>query len=425
MPRRSRPTAIGLFSGAGGLDLGLQTAGFRIALAVERDAVCCETLRSNYNWMIEQKDLEELEPRQILRGAKLHKRQIDLVAAGPPCQPFSKSANWSPNGARGMRDPRASTLRNLMTIVGYALPRCVLIENVEGFRGRGLHFVLARFRRINRATGSKYRPIWRVLNAADYGVPQTRRRFFLVAFRDGLEFHFPEPTHEGAPITCWDAIGSLAKKKRGDLALKGRWANLLPSIPEGKNYLWHTNRGGGDRLFGWRTKYWSFLLKLAKNEPAWTIPAHPAQNAGPFHWRNRQLRTSEMLRLQTFPRDTLIAGTRADRQRQIGNAVPPLLGEILGRALIAALRGKSVSKKPCKLAIPRRGASPRPSPARSSNREYLHMIGPHEDHPGTGQGPAPQRSGRNGRPYGKHRKHEAARSIQERSTMGRTRPTAS
>jgi DNA (cytosine-5)-methyltransferase 1 len=128
------------------------------------------------------------------------------------------------------------------------------------------------------------------------------------------------------------ATVTLARKKRDDLALKGRWANLLPSIPEGKNYLWHTNRGGGKRLFGWRTKYWSFLLKLAKNQPAWTIPAQPAQNAGPFHWANRQLRTSEMLKLQTIPSNIFVAGTRADRQRQIGNAVPSLLAEAIGRA---------------------------------------------------------------------------------------------
>jgi DNA (cytosine-5)-methyltransferase 1 len=275
-----------------------------------------------------------------------------------------------------------------MDIVGYALPRCVLIENVEGFLRGGLSFILARFRQINQVSGTSYCPTWKVLNAADYGVPQMRRRLFLVAFRDGRDFQFPEPTHTNNCVTCWEAIGSLEKKNRSDLALKGRWAKLLPSIPEGKNYLWHTNRGGGKRLFGWRTKYWSFLLKLAKNRPAWTIPAQPAQNAGPFHWCNRQLRTAEMLKLQTFPSDIFVAGTRAERQRQIGNAVPPLLAEAVGRAIIASLNGKRISTKPCKLAISRRKAVPKPAPAGSPNRRYLHMIGPHKDHPGTGLGPA-------------------------------------
>jgi DNA (cytosine-5)-methyltransferase 1 len=214
-----------------------------------------------------------------------------------------------------------------------------------------------------------------------------RRRLFMIAFRDGRDFQFPEPTHANNHVTCWDAIGSLAKKNRSDLALKGRWAGLLPSIPEGNNYLWHTNRGGGKRLFGWRTKYWSFLLKLAKSQPSWTIPAQPAQNAGPFHWSNRQLRTSEMLRLQTFPSDTFVAGTREQRQRQIGNAVPPLLAEVIGRAIITSLNSKPTSTKPCKLAISRRRTAPGPAKVRSLNRRFLHMIGRHRDHPGSGLGP--------------------------------------
>jgi DNA (cytosine-5)-methyltransferase 1 len=384
----TRRIAVGLFAGAGGLDIGLQAAGFRIALAVECDAICCETLRANHSWTVIGQDLGAITPRRILRAAKLRKRYIDLISAGPPCQPFSKSANWSPNGLRRLRDPRAFALHNLMEIIGYALPRCVLIENVEGFRRGGLRFLLREFRHINRTFGTNYRPNWKVLNAADYGVPQSRRRLFLVAFRDGRVFQFPEATHVDNHVTCWDAIGSLAKKKRSDLALRGRWAKLLPSIPEGSNYLWHTNRGGGESLFGWRTKYWSFLLKLAKNQPAWTIPAQPAQNAGPFHWSNRQLRTSEMLRLQTFPSNIFVAGTRAERQRQIGNAVPPLLAEVIGRAIIAALDGKRIAKEPSKLAILRRTNIPKPARVRSPNRRYLHMIGRHKDHPGTGLGPA-------------------------------------
>ena len=350
--------------------------------------MCCETLRANHRWKVLQADLLSTTPREILRAAKLRKRRVDLISAGPPCQPFSKSASWSPNGLRRLRDPRASALRNLMDAIEYALPRCVVIENVEGFRRGGLRFLLAGFRRINQSTGTNYRATCKILNAADYGVPQMRRRLFVVAFRDGRDFEFPAATHAEDYVTCWDAIGSLARKRRRDLAPKGRWAKLLPSIPEGMNYLWHTNRGGGKRLFGWRTKYWSFLLKLAKDQPAWTIPAQPAQNAGPFHWCNRQLRTSEMLRLQTFPRDIFVAGTRADRQRQIGNAVPPLLAEVIGRAIIASLKGKPPSREPYKLAIPRRKSVPKPAPVRSANRQYLHMIGRHKDHPGPGLGPA-------------------------------------
>ncbi|MGH6827267.1 DNA cytosine methyltransferase, partial [Methyloceanibacter sp.] len=375
MTGRPKPTAIGLFAGAGGLDTGLQAAGFRIALAVERDAICCATLRANHGWKVVEKDLVDTTPQELLKAGKLRRRQVDLISAGPPCQPFSKSANWAPTGVRRLRDPRSATLHNLMDLIGHVLPRCVLIENVEGFRRGGLRLVSAGLRQINRVAGTSYRASWTILNAADYGVPQKRRRFFLVAFRDGRDFEFPEATHINNPVTCWDAIGQLSKRKRSDLALKGRWAKLLPSIPEGRNYLWHTNRGGGDPLFGWRTKYWSFLLKLAKNEPAWTIPAQPAQNAGPFHWCNRQLTTAEMLKLQTFQIDTFLAGSRADRQRQIGNAVPPLMAEAIGRAILASLSGKKIRKKGYKLAIRRRGTSPKPSRVCSPDKIYLHMIG--------------------------------------------------
>lgn len=275
-----------------------------------------------------------------------------------------------------------------MGIIAHAQPRCVLIENVEGFVHGGLRLLRAEFRAINKLFGTNYQPVWKILNAADYGVPQLRKRFFLVAFRDGRDFEFPSPTHAHDRVTCWDAIGPYAKKDRSDLALKGRWARLLPSIPEGKNYLWHTNRGGGEPLFGWRTKYWSFLLKLAKNQPAWTIPAQPAQNAGPFHWSNRQLRTSELLRIQTFPKNFFVSGNRIERQSQIGNAVPPLLAEVIGRTIAAVLNERSEPKKKYKLAIPHRRATPKPSRVYSLDKGYLRMIGRHRDHPGTGLGPA-------------------------------------
>src|SRR6185312_12245754 len=111
--------------------------------------------------------------------------------------------------------------------------------------------------------------------------------------------------------------------------LRGKWADLLPSIPPGMNYLWHTDRGGGEPLFGWRRRYWSFLLKLAPDQPSWTIQAQPGPATGPFHWDNRRLTGREMARLQTFPDDIQITGSLADAQRQIGNAVPSLLAEVL------------------------------------------------------------------------------------------------
>src|SRR5690606_37850911 len=165
-------------------------------------------------------------------------------------------------------DPRSDTLAAYMRVVEEALPKAFVLENVEGlaFTGKdeGVQLLLRQIERINRRTGSCYRPVWKVLLAADYGVPQLRARFFMVASREGLPFVFPEPTHrawgdeqlEPSPLprhrTAWDALGDLPNDPAEDLAIRGKWANLLPSIPEGKNYLWHTDRGGGSPLFGWR-----------------------------------------------------------------------------------------------------------------------------------------------------------------------------
>lgn len=155
--------------------------------------------------------------------------------------------------------------------------------------------------------------------------------------REGRRFDMPFPTHgveaqKGlAPfITSWDAIGELRPPPEEDLEVRGRWAQLLPSIPEGWNYLWYIHRGGALALFGYRARYWSFLLKLAKARPSWTLPAHPSQNSGPCHWNNRLLSVAELARLRSFPIHWRFMGRRADKVRQVGNALPLLLAELIG-----------------------------------------------------------------------------------------------
>src|SRR5207249_2951654 len=142
--------------------------------------------------------------------------------------------------------------------------------------------------------------------------------------------------------TAWDAIADVNPSTAEDLDAQGKWADLLPSIPEGQNYLWHTNRLGGMSLFGWRTRYWGMLLKLAKNRPSWTIQAQPGPAIGPFHWDNRRLSTRELCRLQTFPDDVNIVGGRGSAQKQLGNAVPSLLAEVMGRAIKVQLLDEPV-----------------------------------------------------------------------------------
>jgi DNA (cytosine-5)-methyltransferase 1 len=387
-------SSVSLFSGAGGLDYGLEKAGFDPLALVEDDKSCIDTLRQNRDWPVFGQRISRTTNICNLTGVRA--RRVDLLAGGPPCQPFSHAASWANGYPDGFDDDRADTIRHFMRIVEQLLPKVILLENVPGFaRGRnsGENYVIQRLATINRKLGTKYVATTAVIDAADYGVPQHRRRFFLVAARDGTKFVFPAPaygprsTSKRRYVTAWDAIRGVKSQYCEKLAVRGRWAELLPSIPEGRNYLWHTDRGGGIPLFGWRTKYWSFLLKLAKRLPSWTLSASPSQNAGPFHWSNRQLSTDELLRLQTFPKDIKVSGDRSARQRQIGNAVPSLVGEILGRAIASQLLGQKSKNNKLKLAIALARKGSKASRVRKVSRQFGHLRGAHKDHPGTGKGP--------------------------------------
>jgi DNA (cytosine-5)-methyltransferase 1 len=186
--------------------------------------------------------------------------------------------------------------------------------------------------------------------------------------------------------TSWDAIGDLHDLDDPTLKVGGRWGELLPSIPDGENYLWHTDRGGGLPLFGWRRRYWGFLLKLAKNRPAWTVQAQPGTAIGPFHWRSRRLSTRELCRIQTFPDTYQIVGGRSDVQRQLGNAVPSLLAEVLGREIRHQLLGHKIRSHKLKLAVPSRGKPRKPERLKPVPPKYHAHIGEHAAHPGTGRG---------------------------------------
>ncbi len=155
----------------------------------------------------------------------------------------------------------------------------------------------------------------------------------------------------------------------------------------GENYLWHTERGGGLPLFGWRRRYWSFLLKLAKNRPSWTVQAQPGPATGPFHWDNRRLSMRELCRLQTFPDDVVIFGGRTSIQKRVGNAVPSLLAEVLGRGIRKQLLGHRVQNRNPKLLPPGSSARPFGRSVRCRSRDpFLDLVGDHDAHPGTGRG---------------------------------------
>lgn len=369
-------------------------------MCVEVDQDARRTLEANRpSWMLASPgDIHQIRPDELLKQAGLRKGDVALLSGGPPCQPFSKSAYWISGGVRGLSDPRARTLEAYLRVVETALPRVLLLENVKGIassngHNSGLHLLREKLDAINSRQGTKYRLQVININAADFGVPQIRERIFLVADKDGHFLKVPSPTHgDGSALepfcTAWDAIGDLDRRDwNSHLEPTGKWADLIKSIPEGKNYLWLTPRGGGKPLFGWRTKYWSFLLKLSKRKPSWTIQADPGPATGPFHWRNRLLSIEELARLQTFPTPYEIVGNRRSAHRQVGNAVPSAIGELLGLEIRRQLFGERHVRRQLRLTPKRRDDCPRAHPCRPVPQGYLHLVSEHDDHPGPGCGP--------------------------------------
>jgi DNA (cytosine-5)-methyltransferase 1 len=341
-------SAISLFSGAGGLDLGVEQAGFSVRAALEQDADACASLRANFPEMaVLQADIRDVTTPELLAAAGLQAGEVELLIGGPPCTPFSKSGYWLEHKRRGL-DPEASLLEYYVRVLDEVRPQAFLLENVFALAYANhnrpwLTFLLESFDRLG------YGVTHQAVLAADYGVPQRRQRLILVGSLDGAPA-MPKPTHTGPHerrvweaagrrphVTAGEAIGDLLD--RDDLAeprefVAGKYGHLLPDIPPGDNYLFYTaKRGHPAPLFGWRKRYWSFLLKLDPEQPAPTIQAQPGPYVGPFHWTNRRLRALEIKRLQTFPDDFVICGDRRSAQRQVGNAVPPLLGRRIAELL--------------------------------------------------------------------------------------------
>jgi len=393
-------TVLSAFSGLGGLDLGLEAADFSHVGCIEHDEWARTSLKANRGdaWpLLDPGDITLLAPQLRPSALGLKRRELGLLAGGPPCQPFSKAAQWSAAARLGLDDVRSHCLRDFLGLVDVFLPRALLIENVSGFvQGEvsALALIDDSLRDINRSEGTHYQLQKLVVDAADYGVPQRRQRALLVACREGEVFQWPEPSHADTPISAWDAIGDLQLEDEELPELVGKWAGLLPSIPEGRNYLWHTDRGGGEPIFGYRTRFWSFLLKLKKSEPSWTLSAQPGPSTGPFHWDNRPLATKELLRLQSFPADWVVEGDHRDQVHQVGNATPPLLAEVVGRALAAQLFGQHFQGRDLKLRTDRADRIPAARARRPVPNEFLHLVGNHPAHPGPGKGPMPRVSSR-------------------------------
>jgi len=343
---------VSLFSGCGGLDLGLRNAGFDIVSAVDFDAACVRTHAINFpETTVLQRDITAWTSDEMRQDLPKAAFGADLLAAGPPCPPFSKSRFWRTDLPRGFADPKgADSFDAFIRALSVVQPRAFLLENVRGLTYKGhrdaLEYLLTETARLGYKGAQ-----WRVLNAADYGVPQLRERCFVVGLREG-GFEFPEPTHDQnaaddkAPwVTAGDVLNDIDTEEFADKwghTAGGRFKHLLEELPPGENYLYFTaERGHPNPQFKYRSRFWTYLLKLSPDKPSWTIQAKRTNNMGPLHWRNRVLRIEEIKRLQTFPDDFVLTGDVNKKWRQVGNAVPPLLGQVMGEAIVQALLANS------------------------------------------------------------------------------------
>jgi DNA (cytosine-5)-methyltransferase 1 len=330
----SNPKIVSLFSGVGGIDSGFHLAGFNTVFATDIWDISCNSLKQNFpDCEVVTDDVKNIDFKKIKRKHKI----IDGLVGGPPCPSFSKSRFYRTEKDRGIDDANGLlTVTNYFRAVEELSPKFFFLENVHGFvykpHQSALELVNAESHRLG------YKIFYTVVNAADYGVPQTRERFICVGVKMVLkDFIFPVPTHSMPTgddkklipwVTCGDVLNDLDVDLPEDKKMEAgsKHKHLLKLVPPGDNYLFFTAKRGYDNpQFKWRSRYWSFLLKLSPDRPSWTIQASHSNNMGPFHWKNRFLRIAEIKRIQSFSDDYVVLGSFKDQWRQIGNAVPPLI----------------------------------------------------------------------------------------------------
>jgi DNA (cytosine-5)-methyltransferase 1 len=337
-----KPCIVSLFTGAGGIDIGFESAGFKTVFATDIWRLACETFKLNHpDCEVQVASIPDVSFEPL----KQKYQRIVGVVGGPPCPAFSKSRFYRKEKQRGLEDELGMlTVSNYFRAVAELEPEFFFFENVHGFVYKPHKSALEYVKEASETLG--YEIQFDVVNAADYGVPQTRERFICIGVKRGRrKFVWPEPTHSEpnkADLMSqpWVPVGAVLSDL--DVALPGdekmvagsRHKDLLELVPPGDNYLYFTKeRGYPDPKFKWRSRYWSFLLKLSPDRPSWTIQASHSNNMGPFHWRNRFLRIPEIKRIQSFPDSYEILGNYRDQWRQVGNAVPPLLAGAFARAI--------------------------------------------------------------------------------------------
>lgn len=351
--RDTRQKFISLFSGAGGLDIGLEMAGWEGLYASDIDAVAIESLKQNkarescqffQNCLIEEADVEHLRGERILKKLNLKRGEVPLLVGGPPCQTFSSAGRQ-----KGFGDPRGKLFKHFVRLAKELGVEMILFENVRGLlTARGEDGVPGSALRIIRKTmlDAGFQTKVQLINSADFGVPQRRVRLFLFGYRRELNFEFPAPTHSQKcenDLPAWRTLGEVLKSSASSKEVEvirptEKLMAQLKDIPDGSGVKSpgkkETTRPGGH----WGYKQGAFIADQGR--PARTVTANSQQD-----WVRdkelgiRRLSPKECALIQTFPEDWEFAGKRTDQYRQIGNAVPPLLAKRLAEELATVLPG--------------------------------------------------------------------------------------
>lgn len=346
---------VSVFSGGMGLDLGLEQAGFTIRFAADNMEAAVQTARSNRpDLPIFDGDVSSLDGAQIMQMAQLVPGEVDLLVGGPPCQSFSTA------GKRlGLDDADKGPLVFEFTrLIEELQPRAFIMENVKGLLSASVKWRQLPYNNngkvIDHWHGSLFRELVarlkelgyslgvRELNAADYGVPQTRIRVFLIGYKDGTQVTFPEPTHaKGASLfhDPWRTVGDVLKDLEDDNShcakFSERKLKYLRMVPPGGNWrdlpedIQMESMGRAFYAKGGRSGYWR---RLSFDDPSPTILTEP-QNASTALCHpilDRPLTVRECARIQTFPDEWLFCGRGSDQYKLVGNAVPVALARALG-----------------------------------------------------------------------------------------------
>ena len=354
--------AIDLFAGCGGLSKGFMDAGYDIIVGVDNDQVALNTFEKNHNGAIGlNADLSQRETFEAIKNIA-DNRDIDVIIAGPPCQGFSLS------GPRNFDDERNKLYLAVIETVKTFNPKGFIIENVPGmatlYDGQVKDEILRRFRKLG------YNIDCKVLCAADYGVPQVRKRLIFMGVRKDIgNPEFPEPIFTPEKYrTCGDAIDDLPSRvdelgeeedsytseplteyqriMRGNCTVLFNHVatnhtrmvkETIALVPEGGNYKDLPPGWGESRKFN---EAWT---RYDRNKPSKTIDTGHRNH---FHYKwNRVPTIRENARLQSFPDDFVFTGTKTQQNRQVGNAVPPLLGYALGKKLLEIIQESEYGNK--------------------------------------------------------------------------------